>query len=193
MFRIAIAGLALIASLTSCATTSTSDRPSSPEMEALEPLMGHWRGTAEITSVSEAMIEVMPDFMKPDADGNYPKMGGRNSTRFGLNGTVMIQEGWHEMGEGNEDHYLQITMWDGSAGHYRSWYFSDSGEVGTSTMTFDSVRRMFTVEAEGTRPDGSSYKGSGTMTIIDDDTQMWTWGEESDLGRMEMEGMNSRA
>ena len=186
----------LALSLAGCASAelelgsgSRSGSPApSPELARLAPMLGEWSGEGRLVSPS---AEVLREAMPPGQEVMTTFTGG-SSTAFALGGKFLRSSGWHEVGTDQVSKYVQFITWDREHGKYRSWYFTDGGEIGEGWMTVDPDGRTFRTQSSGTRSDGSPMQGHGVATVVDDRTMQWSWSENGPAGEIKLEGSSRR-
>lgn len=150
-----------------------------PEMKKLQRMVGNWTGTAEFV-----------DPPTPEMAGQTFAGGG--TTDWVMDGHFLKSEGWHEMGPGQRMNMVEYITWDDKANKYRSYWFSDWGEVGEGTMTMSADGNMMTVASDGFGPDGKRKSASGTMKFVNNNTMEWTWTEKGPEGTMKLKGTSKR-
>jgi len=160
-----------------------------PEMKKLQRMVGRWTGTAEmIEPTREEMAKQMPE---GEQMGDM-KFAGGGTTDWVMEGHFLKSEGWHEMGPGQRMNMVEYITWDAGVGKYRSYWFSDWGEVGEGTMTMSADGNTMTFKSEGFNAHGERSKGSGTMKFVNNNTIEWTWTEKGPEGTMKLKGTSRR-
>jgi ribosomal protein L24E len=186
--------LFLALSLAGCASnvldTGLESGPVAPsrELAKLSLMLGEWTGEGRLVSPSaEVLRAAMPPGQEP-----MTTFESGSTTEFALGGKFLRSQGWHEVGAGRISRYVQFVTWDPRRGKYRSWYFTDSGEIGEGWMTVEADGRTFRSQAGGTRADGSPIQGRGVATVVEDGSMQWSWSEKGPAGEIELEGRSRR-
>jgi len=160
-----------------------------PEMAKLERWVGTWSGTAE-------MVEPSPEEMKaqmPEGEEMPSSFEGGGTYEMVLGGLFLRSEGWHEMGEGEQAHYVEYITWDAKAGKFHNWFFSDYGEIGEGWMTASPDGNTWTFQGSASDASGAKKTGTGKMKMVDDNTIEWEWTESGGpAGKMKLKGTSRR-
>lgn len=163
------------------AEMSMPEKPKpAPQMQELASWIGSWEGDAELVNAPEGPSD-MPT-----------KFKGGHKTEWALGGLFLKTEGWHDMGEGNKENFVEYVTWDPKAGKFRSWWFSDWGNVGEGWMEQDEDGKTYQFYGKGRDASGGRTSGKGSMTILTNDSNEWTWCEKSSMGKLELKGTNKR-
>lgn len=153
-------------------------RPEPPaEMKRLERMVGRWTGTATMTGAG------------PDGDMTF---NGGSTAEWAMGGMFLRTESWHDMGNGDRMNMIEYIAWDPGIGKYRTFWFSDWGEVGEGTMTLSADGRSATFDSDGFDIDGHNVKGRGTMKFTSNDVMEWTWKESGPHGDLSFKGTSRR-
>ncbi len=157
-------------------------KPARPaELAKLEPMVGHWRGTAEV---------VFPEI--PKNSGKQESFVGESTSAWAMDGMWLKTDGWHEMPDGQKQSYIEYITWDAKANKFHSFYMSDWGDCGESWMSVSADGKQFDVLSTGANHEGKSRKGQGSMTLVDHNTMKWTWSETGPDGTMKIQGTSTR-
>lgn len=154
-----------------------------PELRKLERFVGTWSGEAEMVgSMAEALKREMPA-------GSELKFAGGGTWDWTMGGMYLRMDGWHSMGDGQKMNMIEYITWDPKMQRYRSFYFSDWGEIGEGFMKLSDDGDSFTSEARMIDSKGNKSTGTGTMRFVDNNTLEWTWKESNGL---EFKGTSKR-
>ena len=173
MNRIRLAGVAVILlalTLTGCQKPDMDLAemmklpPRGPELAHLDAFVGAWHG------IGKAKMEGSDELITTS---------GVEDVRWEADGRILVDTYEYTMAD-VEDKYrgISVMLWDPKAEKIRSWSFSNYGEVGEGTMTYDEATRTWTMKGKGyDLASGHRTCGHGTVTFEDDNTQRWEWTE----------------
>lgn len=173
MNRIRLAGVAVVLLALTFAGCHQPDmdlsemmklQPRAAELAHLDIFVGNWEGIgkAEMAGNDELITT-----------------SGKESAHWEADGRILVDTYEYTMAD-VEDKYkgVCVMLWDPKAKKFRSWSFSNYGEVGEGTMTYDEATRTWTMKGKGYDPaTGHRTCGHGTVTFQDDNTQTWKWTE----------------
>ncbi len=134
--------------------------PRPAELDQLEPFVGTWRGTGEMTS--------------PNSD-EVMKTTGFSRAYWIADEHLLVEEFEYGMENGETMKGIAVTMYDAKAGKFRSYMFDDWGTVGIGTMQYDADEDEW--ESKGKSHDythGGTTSWEGEMRLIGADKMEWS-------------------
>ena len=139
-------------------------QPQALELERLNAFVGTWE------SIGKAKME--------GTDKLIPT-SGVEEVRWEADGRLLVSTYEYTMSD-VEDKYkgVSVMLWDPKAEKFRTWSFSNYGELGEGTMTYDPAACTWTMKGKGyDLASGHRTCGEGTVTFEDENIQRWTWTE----------------
>jgi hypothetical protein len=153
----------LIAGLAGCQKPDMSAMMTKPERPAeldhLSKLVGHWHGTAE---------------MRMPGSDEVGKSTYTSASEWDLDGWTMTERVTITIEDGEKMNSMGIWAWDAKAKKFHIWYFSDWGNVGTGTCTFDEETMTWTGKSKSRdMVSGQTMVSKYKMKLVDDHTMEW--------------------
>ncbi len=142
-----------------------------------------------VSPTAEEMRKMMGEKGKDIPDS----FKGEMASTWAMDGRYIKSEGWHEFGGGAKSSMIEYITYDSKAKKFRTWYFSDYGERGESTMTPSDDGKSFKFKGTGVDMMGNSVSMTGSMRFVDNDTIEWDWAEYQGLMQtMKIKGTSKR-
>lgn len=109
---------------------------------------------------------------------------------------LLVERVEGDMGEMGKFHGLGIYTWDPQDKVFRTFWFSNMGEMEHGTMRYDEATHTWTMKGEGQNlVTGERTRGKGTCKASDANTMEWTGAQYDSWGwtkKMEMKGTSKR-
>lgn len=156
--------------------------PVPDQMKQLDQFVGSWTGTCEF--VKPTAEEMRKMVVAEDAKNVPDQMSGEMTAKMEMNGRYLRTEGWHDFGGGSKSHMVEYYTYDPAIKKFRTWYFGDTGEFGSGTMTPSKDGKTFTFAGSGFSAEGQKVSFKGSMTFVGNDLITWEWSES--MGLMEI-------
>lgn len=150
--------------------TTQSFDPRIPALKILDQFVGDWVETVDM--------------------GEGGKAAGSGTGRWILGGTHLQTEFTVEA-NGRTLHHMTVMTWDAAARVYRSWMFSDSGEVVLFRGIWDDEKKTFTQTG---MPDSNGVTAGSVTKVVSPDRMEWTAvmrGADGDIV-MRLKGVDTR-
>ena len=138
--------------------------PRAPELAHLDAFVGTWHGIGKA---------------KMEGSDKLITTSGVEDVRWEADGRLLVSTYEYTMADVKDKYQgIGVMLWDPKAKKVRSWSFSNYGEVGEGTMTYDTATRTWNMKGKGVDlASGHRKCGHGTVTFEDDNTQRWEWTE----------------
>lgn len=142
------------------------DRPM--ELDRLDMFVGTWDATEEFKMADSEEVKTSK---------------GTETWNWDADRWLLVGHFESEMEEERDKRGMMVVTWDPKAAKYRFWSFSNWGDRGMGTMTYDEQAQTWHFTGESQNPaTGKKRLGKGTMKCVDADTQEWTFTVRDCLG-----------
>lgn len=161
-----------------------------PEMKKLEPMVGTWTETGEIVEPNpEEMKKMMPESERAKFKSTF---AGGGKAEWAMGGIALKWEGWHDMGEGQKESFVEYWTWDPKVGKFHTLYVSDWGKTGAGVATPCESCNGWCVKGTGFDDLGQKSSYEGCLKMTDKDSMEWCFTERGPMGKMSLKGTSKR-
>jgi len=161
------------------------------EMKKLEPMVGIWTDTGEMVEPNpEEMKKMMSESERAKFKSTF--VGG-GKAELAMGGIALRWEGWHDMGEGQKESFVEYWTWDPKLGKFHTLYVSDWGKTGTGLVTPCESCNGWCMKGAGIDELGRKSSYEGCMEMLSKDSMDWTFTERGPMGKVSLKGTSKRA
>jgi hypothetical protein len=159
--------------------------PRPAELNQLNPWVGTWNGTGEIT----VHTSKGPQTMKTTGTEHW---AWTCDNRY-----LMGNFEWSMVDKPDQKHMgMVMTAWDPKEKEFHSWEFMGDGTVNHGEMEYDAKAGYWKIEGKGTDPmTGQACRSGGTAKMVGDNTFEWNftmWDSLKLKKLMEGKGTNTK-